>query len=120
MRKYYGEDYSDSYLMHYGRKGQRRGQHLPDIQALKIKALTTNSTAAYNAAKDKLAEFMAEAEEFEDEERPELDKEEYLKGKHGKRRINAANSYAYQQRKSDEAYYAKKNKYARPGLSNKR
>lgn len=33
MRKYYGEDYSDSYLMHYGRKGQRRGQHLPDIQA---------------------------------------------------------------------------------------
>lgn len=82
-----------------------------------LKPIGLSQTRAYNRAMDKLQQLQAEAPVELAKERPIIDREEALKGKVGKRKRNAANTVSYKQRKSDEAYYANRNKYVTPKFS---
>lgn len=82
-----------------------------------LKPIGLSQTRAYNRAVEKLQQLQAEAPAELAKERPIVDREEALKGKVGKRKRNAANNVSYKQRKSDEAYYANRNKYVTPKFS---
>ena len=146
MGKYYGVTRSDNYLAHYGIPGVYQGKMAntannmaTKIQTVKVqrsskpnttstqkqnssvpKPIGLRNTHAYNNAIAKLQELQAAAPEESVKKRPIIDREKEPKGKTEKRKVNAANNVSYKQKKSDETYYANRNKYVTPSFSKRR